>query len=104
MCHNLLVRRIKKLGRRCIEDALSINQNGLRTEDFKYGASESSSNWDVIKGGSVSTRTGEVHEKSVSGDVQMVVLLLLLKGDDSEDVAAAATEVEYVQNYSHIAF
>ena len=92
MCHNLLVRRMKKFGRRCIEDALSMNQDNLR-ENFKYGSSESSSHWDVVKGGSVSTRTGELHERSVSGDVQMVVLLLLLKGDESEDVVMAASEV-----------
>lgn len=95
MCRNLLYCRLGTFGRRAIEDALSafMATGSHQGSTLKYGNSESSSQWDMARGGTVSTRTGELNENSVSADLQLVALLLVLHGDDAEEVVAAAKEV-----------
>ena len=105
MSKNLLLQRLRTFGRRAIEDALSITAESYQSKSKKYGnmnnagiinhnsSVDNSSQWFLSKGGGVSTRTGELHENSVSADLQLITLLLLLQGDDSEEVVAAAQEV-----------
>lgn len=95
MCRNLLHSRLGTFGRRAIEDALSASMTLEAQKDsvLKYGSCESSSKWDMVRGGSVSTRTGELSENSVSADLQLVALLLVLQGDDADEVVAVAKEV-----------
>ena len=100
MSKNLLLRRLRTFGRRAIEDALALTNASCQNNALKYSGGEESHVWGLSKGGTVSTRTGELHEDSVSADLQLVVLLLLLHGDESPDVAVAAAEVNHnVQSY-----
>lgn len=93
MSRNLLLRRQRTFGRRAIEDALALTNASCQNNEFKYSGGDDRQVWGLSKGGTVSTRTGELHEDSVSADLQLVVLLLLLHGDESPDVTAAAVEV-----------
>ena len=105
MSKNLLLQRLRTFGRRAIEDALSITAESYQSKAKKCdnmnsagvinhnSSADNSSQWFLSKGGGVSTRTGELHENSVSADLQLITLLLLLQGDDSEEVVAAAQEV-----------
>ena len=93
MSRNLLLRRQRTFGRRAIEDALALTNASCQSNAMKYSGGEDSRVWGLSKGGTVSTRTGELHEDSVSADLQLVVLLLLLHGDESPEVTAAAVEV-----------
>jgi hypothetical protein len=95
MCRNLLYSRLGSFGRRAIEDALSASMtlDSQQSNPLKYGSSEESSKWDMVRGGTVSTRTGELNENSVSADLQLVALLLVLQGDDADEVVAVAKEV-----------
>ena len=94
MSKNLLVKRIRTFGRRAIEDALTLTYENHQNNIQKYGEKDSESNkWSISTGGNVSTRTGELDESSVSGDLQLVALLLLLQGDESEEVISTAREV-----------
>jgi hypothetical protein len=95
MCRNLLYSRLGTFGRRAIEDALSASMtlDSQQSNALKYGSSEESSKWDMVRGGTVSTRTGELNENSVSADLQLVALLLVLQGDDADEVVAVAKEV-----------
>ena len=94
MSKNLLVQRIRTFGRRAIEDALTLTYENHQNNIQKYGEKDSESNkWSISTGGNVSTRTGELDESSVSGDLQLVALLLLLQGDESEEVISTAREV-----------
>ena len=101
MSKNLLVQRIRTFGRRAIEDALTLTYENHQNNIQKYGEKDSESNkWSISTGGNVSTRTGELDESSVSGDLQLVALLLLLQGDESEEVISTAREV--IVQYSQI--
>ena len=101
MSKNLLVQRIRTFGRRAIEDALTLTYENHQNNIQKYGEKDSESNkWLISTGGNVSTRTGELDESSVSGDLQLVALLLLLQGDESEEVISTAREV--IVQYSQI--
>ena len=94
MSKNLLVQRIRTFGRRAIEDALTLTYENHQNNIQKYGEKDSESNkWSISTGGNVSTRTGELDESSVSGDLELVALLLLLQGDESEEVISTAREV-----------
>ena len=93
MSRNLLLRRQRTFGRRAIEDALALTNASSQSNALKYSGGGESRVWGLSKGGTVSTRTGELHEDSVSADLQLVVLLLLLHGDESPEVTAAAVEV-----------
>ena len=95
MSKNLLLRRLRTFGRRAIEDALALTNASCQNNALKCSGGEESYVWGLSKGGTVSTRTGELHEDSVSADLQLVVLLLLLHGDESPDVALAAAEVNH---------
>ena len=94
MSKNLLLRRLKTFGRRAIEDALALTNTSSQNRALKYSGGEESRVWGLSMGGTVSTRTGELHEDSISADLQLVVLLLLLHGDESPEVVVAASEVD----------
>jgi hypothetical protein len=95
MCRNLLYSRLGTFGRRAIEDALSASMtlDSQESNALRCGSSEDSSKWNMARGGTVSTRTGELNENSVSADLQLVALLLVLQGDDADEVVAVAKEV-----------
>ena len=93
MSRNLLLRRQRTFGRRAIEDALALTNASCQNNSLKYSGGDDSHLWGLSNGGTVSTRTGELHKDSVSADLHLVVLLLLLHGDESPDVTAAAVEV-----------
>jgi hypothetical protein len=104
MCRNLLYSRLETFGRRAIEDALSASMtaDSQQSNTLKYGSCESSFKWDMVRGGTVSTRTGELNENSVSADLQLVALLLVLQGDDADEVVAVAKEV--IETISNLNF